>query len=165
MTINLEEEYQLDLGIPYYEIAQRVVNGALAFQQCPYECEVNIILVDNEKIHNINLECREIDRPTDVLSFPMAEYEEAGDFSLLEEEQPECFHPESGELMLGDIIISLDKVKEQAQNYGHSYIREYAFLIAHSMLHLMGFDHMVKEEEIVMFQKQDEILQKLDITR
>ena len=165
MTINLEEEYSLDLGIEYYEIAEKVVSEALDYENCPYECEVNIILTDNEEIHKINKECRDIDRPTDVLSFPMAEYQQAGDFGLLEEEQPECFHPESGELMLGDIIISLDKVKEQAQNYGHSYIREYAFLIAHSMLHLMGFDHMVKEEEIVMFQKQDEILQKLDITR
>ncbi len=165
MTINLEEEYQLELGISYEKIAQKVINGALDYQECPYECEVNIILVDNQEIHRINMECREIDRPTDVLSFPMAEYEKPGDFSLLEQEQPECFHPETGELMLGDIIISLDKVKEQAENYGHSYTREYAFLIAHSMLHLMGYDHMVKEEEVVMFQKQEEILKQLDITR
>lgn len=165
MTINLEEEYSLDLGIEYYEIAEKVVSEALDYENCPYECEVNIILTDNEEIHKINKECRDIDRPTDVLSFPMAEYQQAGDFGLLEEEQPECFHPESGELMLGDIIISLDRVKEQAQSYGHSYTREYAFLIAHSMLHLMGYDHMVKEEEVVMFQKQEEILKKLDITR
>lgn len=165
MTICLEQEYELDLGINYKELAETVIVAALDYENCPYECEINVILTDNEGIHQINMECREIDRPTDVLSFPMAEYEVPGNFEQLEEEQPECFHPESGELMLGDIIISLDKVKEQAESYGHSNKREYAFLLAHSMLHLMGYDHMVEDEEKVMFQKQEEILAGLNITR
>ena len=165
MTICLEQEYQLDLGINYKEIADKVIEAALDYEKCPYECEVNVILTDNQGIHEINKESREIDRPTDVLSFPMVEYETPSDFERLEEEQPECFHPETGELMLGDIIISLDKVKEQAENYGHSMEREYAFLLAHSMLHLMGYDHMEKDEETVMFQKQEEILAGLNITR
>lgn len=165
MTISLEEEYTLELGIPYKELATSVIEAALDYEQCPYECEVNVILTNNERIHQINKECRDIDRPTDVLSFPMAEYEQPGCFDTLEEQQPECFHPETGELMLGDIIISLDKVKEQAENYGHSNSREYAFLIAHSMLHLMGYDHMEPEEEKVMFAKQEAILQQLGITR
>ena len=83
--------------------------------------------------------------------------------SLLEEEQPECFHPESGELMLGDIIISLDKVKEQAENYGHSYTREYAFLIAHSMLHLMGYDHIEDDDYEIMNKKEIELSEKIKI--
>lgn len=165
MTICLELEYELDLGINYKELAETVIVAALDYEKCPYECEVNVILTNNEGIHQINMECRKIDRPTDVLSFPMAEYESPGNFERLEEEQPECFHPESGELMLGDIIISLDKVKEQAEAYGHSNKREYAFLLAHSMLHLMGYDHMVEDEEKVMFQKQEEILAGLNITR
>lgn len=165
MTICVEQEYKMDLGINYIELAETVIEAALNHENCPYECEINVILTDNAGIHQINKECREIDRPTDVLSFPMAEYQVAGDFALLEEEQPECFHPESGELLLGDIIISLDKVKEQAEQYGHSAKREYAFLLAHSMLHLMGYDHMVEEEEKVMFQKQEEILAGLNITR
>lgn len=165
MTIYLEQEYELDLGINYKELAETVIEAALDYENCPYECEINVILTDNAGIHRINKDCREIDRPTDVLSFPMAEYEIPGNFELLEEEQPDCFHPESGELLLGDIIISLDKVKEQAENYGHSTTREYAFLLAHSMLHLMGYDHMVEEEEKVMFQKQEEILAGLNITR
>ena len=165
MTICLEEEYRIDLGIQYKELAEKVIEKALDYEGCPYECEVNVILTDNQGIHEINMECREIDRPTDVLSFPMAEYETPGCFEAIEEEQPECFHPDSGELMLGDIIISLDKVKEQAESYGHSMEREYAFLLAHSMLHLMGYDHMVKEEETVMFQKQEEILQQLGFVR
>lgn len=165
MTISLEEEYTLDLGISYHELAEQVINAALDYEQCPYECEINVILTDNNGIHQINKECRDIDRPTDVLSFPMVEYEQPGDFGSIEEQQPECFHPESGELMLGDIIISLDKVEEQAESYGHSNRREYAFLIAHSMLHLMGYDHMEPEEEKIMFAKQEEILKQLGITR
>lgn len=165
MTICLEEEYRIDLGIQYKELAEKVIEKALDYEGCPYECEVNVILTDNQGIHEINMECREIDRPTDVLSFPMVEYEVPGCFDTIEEEQPECFHPDSGELMLGDIIISLDKVKEQAESYGHSMEREYAFLLAHSMLHLMGYDHMVPEEETVMFQKQEEILQQLGFVR
>lgn len=165
MNICLEQEYELDLGINYKDLAETVIEAALDYENCPYECEINVILTDNVGIHQINSECREIDRPTDVLSFPMAEYEIPGNFEQLEEEQPECFHPESGELMLGDIIISLDKVKEQAESYGHSAKREYAFLLAHSMLHLMGYDHMVEAEETVMFQKQEEILAGLNITR
>ena len=165
MTISLEEEYTLDLGISYQELASSVIQAALDYEECPYECEVNVILTDNHGIHEINKECRNIDRPTDVLSFPMVEYEQPACFDTIEEQQPECFHPESGELMLGDIIISLDKVKEQAENYGHSNSREYAFLIAHSMLHLMGYDHMEPEEEKIMFDRQEEILRQLGITR
>lgn len=165
MTIYLEEEYDLDLGINYKEMAETVIIKALDYEECPYECEINVILTNNQEIHKINMECREIDRPTDVLSFPMVEYEMPGDFDSIEDEQPECFHPDTGELLLGDIIISLDKVKEQAESYGHSYGREYAFLIAHSMLHLMGYDHMEPEEEKVMFQKQEEILLELGFMR
>ena len=115
----------------------------------------------------MNREFRQIDRPTDVLSFPMIEYEEAGKFDFLEEVScPEdCFHPETGELLLGDIVISAEKVLEQAQEYGHSVKREYAFLIAHSMLHLMGYDHMEPGEAAEMEQKQKEILEGLGIVR
>ena len=99
-------------------------------------------LTDNEGIHAINKEYRQIDRPTDVLSFPMLSYETPGDFSFLSDENEDDFNPDTGEVMLGDIIISVDKVKEQALEYGHSEKREFAFLITHSMLHLFGYDHM-----------------------
>ena len=114
----------------------------------------------------MNREYRGIDRPTDVLSFPSLTYERAGNFDFLErEEEIYNFHPDSGELMLGDIVVSKDKVIEQAQNYGHSEKREYAFLIAHSMLHLMGYDHMTEQEANVMERKQAEILEDLGISR
>ena len=167
MTINFENESKTELAIPLEEIAGTVINGALDFIGCPYEAEVNLLITDNEQIHQMNREFRKIDRPTEVLSFPMIEYEEAGKFDFLEEDDwPEdCFNPETGELLLGDIVISAEKVQEQAGEYGHSVKREYAFLIAHSMLHLMGYDHMEAEEAAVMEQKQRGILEELGILR
>lgn len=112
----------------------------------------------------MNREFRQIDAPTDVLSFPMLEYQTPGDFSGFEEEE-DSFDPESGELLLGDIVISKDKVLRQAEEYGHSPKREFAFLIAHSMLHLFGYDHMEEDERLVMEQKQREILERVGILR
>ena len=100
-----------------------------------------------------------MDAPTDVLSFPMLEYDTPSDFEHVEEDFADCFNPETGELMLGDIMISVDKVEEQAEKYGHSTTRELAFLVAHSMLHLCGYDHMEDEERLVMEAKQNEILE------
>ena len=164
MTLILEQEYEKDLGIDYYDIAHRVINEALDYENCPYETEVSLTLTDNFGIHKINKEFRNIDSATDVLSFPLIEYERPGEFDFLENED-ECFNPETGELMLGDIMISLDRVKEQAEEYGHSYTREYAFLIAHSMLHLMGYDHMEPSEASDMEARQSHILNNLNITR
>ena len=153
MTLFFEEEGSLVLPLECEAIAKRVIEEAIEYVNCPYE-----------EIHQMNMEFREIDRPTDVVSFPMVDYEEAGEFDFLEE-LDEYFHPESGELMLGDIVISKEKVIEQAEEYGHSIEREYAFLIAHSMLHLFGYDHMEEDERIVMEQKQSEILERLQILR
>ena len=95
-------------------------SASLEHESFPYEAEVNLTLTDNEGIHAINKEYRQIDRPTDVLSFPMLSYETPGDFSFLSDENEDDFNPDTGEVMLGDIIISVDKVKEQAIEYGHS---------------------------------------------
>ena len=166
MTINVENESDLILKeVDTAAVARRVIEAALDLESCPYEAEVNLLLTDNENIHRINLEYRQMDRPTDVLSFPMLEYESPGDFSVAEEEVSDSFNPDTGELILGDIIISMEKVVEQAEKYGHSEEREYAFLIAHSMLHLFGYDHMVPEEAAVMEEKQREILNSLKILR
>jgi probable rRNA maturation factor len=131
----------------------------------PYEAEVNLTLTDNAGIQEINRQYREIDRPTDVLSFPMLSYGQPGDFSFLEEESEDDFNPDTGEAMLGDIIISVDKVREQAESYGHSQEREFAFLIVHSMLHLFGFDHMTEEDAAQMEERQKLILSDLNILR
>lgn len=131
----------------------------------PYEAEVNLTLTDNEGIHEINRMYRQIDAPTDVLSFPMLSYEQAGDFSALEEDYEDNFNPDTGEIMLGDIVISVDRVREQAAAYGHSERREFAFLIVHSMLHLFGYDHMTPEDAAVMEPKQRQILEEMNISR
>ena len=165
MTVNIEYEAEKMLNIPYEEIIRKVIGEALDYADCPYESELNVILTDNACIHQINLETREIDRPTDVLSFPNLEYEVPGDFSIISEEDSYDFNPDTGELMLGEIVISVEKVEEQAKAYGHSQERELGFLIAHSMLHLFGYDHMEEEERIVMEKKQEEILQRCNILR
>lgn len=159
MTIHIDYEAEMKLDIPYEEIIRQVVVDALEYEECPYEAEVNVVLTDDEEIHKLNLEYRQIDRPTDVLSFPMLEYESPSDFSGVEEDYEDCFNPETGELMLGDIILSVDKVKEQAESYGHSCTRELAFLVAHSMLHLCGYDHMEEQEREEMEERQRRILE------
>ena len=164
MTLFFEEEGELKLDLPCKELAEKVINAALDYVDCPYEAEVNLLLTMNDDIQEMNQNFRDIDRPTDVLSFPMVDYEEAGNFDFLEDVM-EAFHPESGELMLGDIVISKEKVISQAEEYGHSIEREYAFLIAHSMLHLFGYDHMEDDERIAMEQKQKAILENLEIGR
>ena len=163
MTILLENECDIDLGIDYEEIADRVVEAALDYVKCPYE--VNILLTDNEGIQSVNKQMRQIDAPTDVLSFPMIDYETEADFSIVERDEASYFDAATGELLLGDIMISLEKVVEQSKQYNHSIVREYAFLIAHSMLHLSGYDHMVEEERIRMEQMQEAILQSIGYTR
>ncbi|WP_310605446.1 rRNA maturation RNase YbeY [Anaerosporobacter sp.] len=166
MTINFEYETEIPLNLDYESIITNVVEMASDYEECPYEIEISVVLTDNESIRQINAENRQIDKATDVLSFPMIEYETPADFSAIEEEEPDYyFNPDSGELLLGDIVISVEKVMEQAESYGHSTKRELAFLTAHSMLHLFGYDHMVDEERIVMEEKQNEILNKLGIIR
>lgn len=165
MSLNIEKEVEVSFEFDEEALAEEVIQFALEHEDFPYECEVNLTLTDNEGIHEINKMYREIDRPTDVLSFPMLSYEEAGDFSKLEDDYDDNFNPDTGEIMLGDIVISVDKVKEQAESYGHSEKREYAFLIVHSMLHLFGYDHMTPEEATVMEQKQNIILEKMNILR
>ncbi len=164
MTISIERETEDILGFPYEDLIRRVCLAALDSEDCPYEAEVDVLLTDNASIREINRENRGIDAPTDVLSFPMAEYEEPGNFDFMENED-DLFHPETGELLLGDMVISQEKVLEQAAAYGHSKERELAFLVAHSMFHLMGYDHMEDAERLVMEEKQESLLDSLGITR
>lgn len=164
MTIYFEEEGELKLDLECETLAETVVEGVLDYEKCPYEAEVNLLLTMNKEIQEMNAEFRHIDRATDVLSFPMIDYEKAGEFAFLEEDDS-YFNCDTGELMLGNIVISKEKVIAQAEEYGHTIKREYAFLIAHSMLHLLGYDHMEEQERLEMERKQKEILEQLGITR
>lgn len=165
MSLYIETETEVSFSFDWEKLAEEVINFSMEHEAFPYEAEVNLTLTDNEGIHEINQSYRQIDRPTDVLSFPMLSYEKAGDFSKLEEDYDDNFNPDTGEIMLGDIVISVDKVREQAESYGHSEKREFAFLIVHSMLHLFGYDHMTPEEAAVMEAKQNEILNEMNIFR
>lgn len=168
MAIFIENEIDAKFDFDYNEVIESVINEAANYVGCPYEISVEVTIVDNETIRQINKEQRDIDNPTDVLSFPMVEYEIAGDFEFLDKDDPyvyEYFEPDTGELILGDIVISSDKVYSQAEEYGHSVKRELGFLVAHSMLHLFGYDHMEDQERVVMETKQKEILERLGITR
>lgn len=165
MTIDFENESSVDFEIDLYTTAEQVISCALDYMKCPYEIQVGLLITGLDEIHQMNREHRGIDRPTDVLSFPMVEYETPGDFSFLDECGDGYFEPDSGELILGDIVICAEKVVQQAEEYGHSILREYAFLIAHSMLHLMGFDHMEQAEEKEMEHFQEEILTQMRILR
>lgn len=165
MTLNIEKETEVDFSFDYEQLAKEVICFTIETEDFPYEAEVNLTLTDNEGIHEVNKAYRNIDAPTDVLSFPMLSYETAGDFSRLEDDYDDNFNPDTGEIMLGDILISVDRVREQAASYGHSEKREYAFLIVHSMLHLFGYDHMTPEEAAVMEAKQSDILNQMNIVR
>lgn len=164
MTVTIEEEVTPEFDFDYQSLAKEVIEAAIEWEKFPYEAEVNLLLVSMDEIHRINREYRDVDRPTDVLSFPLIQYESPGDFSDLEQDE-DNFNPDTGEALLGDIILCTDKVKEQAESYGHSEKREFAFLILHSMLHLFGYDHMTEEEATVMEQKQRDILKHMNILR
>ena len=165
--MNFPISYEADFraSFPVEETAALVCEAVLEEEHCPYETQVSLILTDNAGIRDVNRECRGVDSETDVLSFPNLDFVREGVFDIDETEEADYFDPDTGELILGDIMISVDKVYEQAEKYGHSVRREFAFLLAHSMLHLCGYDHMEDEERLVMERKQDEILTGLGMTR
>lgn len=165
MTIQIEREVELPFEFDYEDLIHNVIEAAMDYEKCPYEAEITIVLTDNDSIREINREYRQIDAPTDVLSFPAVDYAQPADFTALEEDSFDYFNPDTGELMLGDIVISIDRVLAQAEEYGHSQERELGFLVAHSMLHLFGYDHMEEEERAVMEQKQREILEGMGLSR
>ena len=137
------------------KLIEKVVSTVLEMEQIKKKLDVYITLTNNENIRKINAEHRQIDKATDVLSFPMFDRTEID--SLKVEDDMED--------ILGDIIVSVEKVREQAEEYGHSVEREVAFLSVHGYLHLCGFDHMTPEDEEVMFKKQDDILHAANIER
>lgn len=148
------EQDKLDPPQDIEKLIEDCTAAALEEEGIDDTAEVSITFVDNEGIRALNNEHRGIDRETDVLSFPL------GDDDGYE------IDPDNDAIMLGDIVISLERAAQQAEEYGHSYRREVAFLITHSLFHLLGYDHVNnEEEEKVMFGKQEKVLDKLGITR
>ena len=137
------------------ELIQKAAEAALCYENFPQDAEIEVLFASLEEIREINMEQRGIDRPTDVLSFPMEEepFEAEAD-------------PSTDAVLLGSMVLCLEKAKQQAEEYGHSEEREIAFLTVHSVLHLLGYDHELgEEEEREMFAKQEEILQEMGLTR
>ena len=164
MTVLMENEQEEGLDFEPGELAEAVAGAVLEAEGCPYEAQIDLVLTTDEEIRRVNREFRKIDRATDVLSFPAVDFPAPADYGFLEE-RGDCFDPDTGELLLGDMMLSVPRMKAQARAYGHGERREYAFLIAHSMLHLLGYDHMLPEEAAVMERKQEAVLQSLRITR
>lgn len=153
---NEQEKFEVDAQME--DLIKKVAKEALKYENVDGETDVNVLLVDNEAIKEINNEQRNIDSETDVLSFPML------DFSNGEMLAGEADYFE-GALILGDIVLSLEKAKAQSEEYGHSFEREIGFLVCHSMLHLLGYDHETEEDREVMREKEEEILEILSLTR
>ena len=148
------EQDKLDPPQDIEKLIEDCTAAALEEEGIDDTAEVSVTFVDNEGIRALNNEHRGIDRETDVLSFPL------GDDDGYE------IDPDNDAIMLGDIVISLERAAQQAEEYGHSYRREVAFLITHSLFHLLGYDHVNgEEEEKLMFGKQEKVLDKLGITR
>ena len=159
ITIQYGNDNIPDVPESIVESIEKAINQVLADQKVELETDISVTLTDNEDIREINKNYRDIDRETDVLSFPMLEFETPGAIFATAEDF------EDDKLVLGDIVISVEKAYAQAEEYGHSPEREFAFLAAHSTLHLLGYDHMTEEDEKVMFEKQELSLKNIGLAR
>lgn len=151
MTIYIDNRIEMLATEDVEGIIKKIAAQTLAYEGRSTDCEISVSIVDLDEIQQINEQFRGIDSPTDVLSFPLLTFEEGEEIGVGERN-------EKGEVLLGDIILCYQRAKAQAEEYGHSLSRELAFLTAHSMLHLLGYDHMEADEEKDMFQRQKEIL-------
>ena len=151
MTLNITCEIKPDFKFHYKELACRVIEKSLESEGFPYEAEISLTLTGNDQIREINSQTRQIDRPTDVLSFPMYEAdEEIDDFELV---------------LFGDIVISLERAEEQRVEYGHTLSREVLYLFCHGLLHLCGYDHENEEDKAQMRKREEEILDLIGQSR
>ena len=147
---NIEIFVNVEEKIEELEIVKKVLESAIIKEKLD-NVSFNVIIVNNEFIHELNRDYRNIDRETDVITFAL-------------EDENTIIIP-NNERILGDIYISIDKARSQAKEYGHSLLRELSFLAVHGFYHLLGYDHMTPEDEKVMFTKQEEVLEEYGITR
>lgn len=163
--VNFENEVDFKADFDLYETACKVVEAVLTYEDCPYECEVELLITDKDTVQSINKEYRNIDRTTDVLSFPNIDWDTPANYECSGFNDDYIVNPDTECIMLGQIVLNDERIVSQAEEYGHSIKREYAFLIAHSMLHLLGYDHMNDEEASIMENKQKTYLDNIGITR
>lgn len=166
MTFYVENETDETFEFDIEKLIEELTLKVLKSEKVKYKnVTLNVLFTDNEGIKVINSEFRNIDKETDVLSFPAIPFEKPGDFNVIKGCEADYFDSDTKELILGDIMISLERAHSQAEEYGHSFRREVAFLITHSLLHLLGYDHMTDDERLVMEKKQEAVLKALKITR
>ena len=165
IILNTETETEDKFDFSMKVVARQVIRQAMKQENCPFDVEVSLVLTDGPGIRELNRQFRNLDQETDVLSFPGLNFSAPSDFSAANEDPAGAFDPENGALLLGDIVINTARVRSQAKEYGHSEKREFAFLVAHSCMHLCGYDHMVPDEAQVMEDCQNRILNALGITR
>ncbi len=154
------EQDKIKVTFTLKRLIKKALKTGLSVMGWDNKVDISVMFTDNEGIRTLNKEHREIDRETDVLSFPLIEYDEKGEYI-----ESSLDYSEKGNLCMGDIVLSLEKALSQAEEYGHSFERETGFLTVHSLLHLMGYDHMTEEEEKEMFTFQKEILDKMGLKR
>ena len=159
MNILIDDETSLlDEKPEIVKLIENVVKTTLEKEDFPLEIELSIMFTTRAVIKEINFEHRGINKVTDVLSFPQIDW---GSYAIDAVDK----NIETGDIILGDIVICVERALEQSKEYGHSFDREIGFLIAHSMLHLLGYDHMEKDEEQEMIKIQEEVLQSLGLVR
>ena len=166
MIYSSNHQNQILVDNDFEEKINEVVNFVLNEEEVNVDYQISIVFVDNEEIKKINEETRGIDKATDVLSFPMLDYPNKKVFKdAYKNYEFDITYLDDRELILGDIVLSLERAREQSEEFNHSYLRECAYLIVHSVLHLLGYDHMEEEDKKVMRKREEEILNKLKITR
>lgn len=165
MSLIIENESGEELLQDGALLAQNALEAVLDTTDCPYEAQVNLLLTGEEQIREMNRLQRGIDQVTDVLSFPALTFETPGVFPKEDDYTDDLFDMDSGELILGDVMLCTQKVRQQARMYGHSLEREYVFLLVHSFLHLCGYDHIEEEDRLLMEEMQKKIMGRIGILR
>lgn len=163
-TGNRQNKIDIDEG--FVKTISEVCEYALKEEGVDLPFQISLLFVDNDEIRDINRDTRAIDKTTDVLSFPMLDYPENKVFKdVYKGKGFSSIYLDGDELVLGDMVISLERAKEQSIEYSHSYMREVCYLVVHSILHLLGYDHMEDDEKAIMRKREEEILGGLNITR
>ena len=163
-TDNRQQNIEVTEG--FINELEEVCRYALEKEEVTQKCQISLLFVDNEEIREINKETRNIDKATDVLSFPMLDYPKGKVFKdVYKDKVFDVMYLDGDELVLGDMVLSLERAEEQSREYNHSFKREVCYLIVHSILHLLGYDHMEDEEKKIMRAREEEILNGLDIKR
>lgn len=154
-----------DFDFDIEALVNELLLAVMDYEKCEYEASINLVITESEQVREYNKEYRNKDMTTDVLSFPAIDMVEPGNFEIVSNNEAAYFDPDSGELLLGDIIINADRVRSQAIEYGHSIKREFSFLVTHSLFHLCGYDHETPYEAAQMEKRQEDVLTNLGITR